>query len=135
MSASYYPTTMVDNCISRRQLGSCSVTRPFLSLCADISGHPYIWCTTVCHDNWPMNQSDCYLVLKNSVLYLPDPPSFLLGVLLRVWERDKYFPNQFMDLWRDNSVLIVLADKQPTPNVRLGNPLEADPETAVLHCS
>ena len=32
MSASYYLTTMVDNCIPRWQLGSCSVTRPFLSL-------------------------------------------------------------------------------------------------------
>ena len=32
MSASYYLTVMVDNCVPRRQLGSCSVTRPFLSL-------------------------------------------------------------------------------------------------------
>ena len=32
MSASYYLTAMVDNCVPRRQLGSCSVTRPFLSL-------------------------------------------------------------------------------------------------------
>ena len=32
MSASYYLTAMVNNCVSWRQLGSCSMTRPFLSL-------------------------------------------------------------------------------------------------------
>ena len=32
MSASYYLTAMFDNCVPRWQLGSCSVTRPFLSL-------------------------------------------------------------------------------------------------------
>ena len=32
MSAAYYLTAMVNNCVPRRQLGSCSVTRPFLSL-------------------------------------------------------------------------------------------------------
>ena len=32
MPASCYLTTMVDNCVPQRQLGSCSVTRPFLSL-------------------------------------------------------------------------------------------------------
>ena len=32
MSASYYLTAMVDNCVPRQQLGSCSMTRPFLSL-------------------------------------------------------------------------------------------------------
>ena len=32
MSASYYLTAMVDNCIPWQQFGSCSVTRPFLSL-------------------------------------------------------------------------------------------------------
>ena len=32
MSASYYPTAMFYNCVPWRQLGSCSVTRPFLSL-------------------------------------------------------------------------------------------------------
>ena len=32
MSVAYYLITMVDNCVPQRQLGSCSVTRPFLSL-------------------------------------------------------------------------------------------------------
>ena len=32
MSAFYYLIAMVDNCIPQRQLGSCIVTRPFLSL-------------------------------------------------------------------------------------------------------
>ena len=32
MSASYYLTAMVDICIPLQQLGSCSMTRPFLSL-------------------------------------------------------------------------------------------------------
>ena len=32
MSASCYLTAVVDNCVSRQQLCSCSVTRPFLSL-------------------------------------------------------------------------------------------------------
>ena len=32
MSASYYLTAMVNNCVPRRQLGTCSMTRPFLSL-------------------------------------------------------------------------------------------------------
>ena len=32
LSASYYLTAMFDNCIPWRQLGSCGVTRPFLSL-------------------------------------------------------------------------------------------------------
>ena len=31
-SGSYYLTTVFDNCIPQRQLGSCSVTRPVLSL-------------------------------------------------------------------------------------------------------
>ena len=32
MSAFYYLTAMADNCIPQQQLGSCNVTRPFLSL-------------------------------------------------------------------------------------------------------
>ena len=32
MSGSYYLTTTFDNCIPRRELSSCGVTRPFLSL-------------------------------------------------------------------------------------------------------
>ena len=32
MPASCYLTAMVDNCVPQRQLSSCSVTRPFLSL-------------------------------------------------------------------------------------------------------
>ena len=32
MPASCYLITMVDNCVPQRQLSSCSVTRPFLSL-------------------------------------------------------------------------------------------------------
>ena len=32
MLASYYLTAIVNNCTPRRQLGSCSVTRPLLSL-------------------------------------------------------------------------------------------------------
>ena len=32
MLASYYLTAMVNNCVPRQQLSSCSVTRPFLSL-------------------------------------------------------------------------------------------------------
>ena len=32
MPASCYLTAIVDNCIPRQQLGSCSMTRPFLSL-------------------------------------------------------------------------------------------------------
>ena len=34
MSASYYLTAMFDNCVPRRQLGSCSMIRPFLSALA-----------------------------------------------------------------------------------------------------
>jgi len=32
MSASYYLTAMFNNCIPQQQLGSCSVTSPYLSL-------------------------------------------------------------------------------------------------------
>ena len=32
MSASYYLTAMFDNCVPRCQLGSCSMTRTFLTL-------------------------------------------------------------------------------------------------------
>ena len=60
----------------------------------------YLWSgSQYTQDNWPMNQSDCYLqsssLLKNFVLYLPDPALFLLWV----WEQDYVTPAPFFSLY------------------------------------